>query len=80
MKLSPEHYAGLDKMARYFEHIEPFANHMQPDENTQMREFDKKLSHLTVAARRRQVFNAYHHDKGNSSIVNLNVIVNEKRF
>jgi hypothetical protein len=89
MKLSPEQYKGLGKISRYFEEIESIAEHMSASEDileeafrTNKMEVHNRLkpNQFEIAASRQQVFRRFHQENPQSSIVNLNVIINENRF
>ena len=85
MKLSIEHHHGLGKIARYYEKIESLAEHMTShDDGTEdslpHSRMEGRQTQMNVATRRQQVFRMYNEDHPASSIVNLNVIVNEDRF
>jgi hypothetical protein len=89
MKLSLEQYKGLGKISRYFERIESIAEHMSAAEDILEEAFRKnkmevhpsvKQNQLDITSRRRQVFRQFHEKDPKSSIVNLNVIINEDRF
>jgi len=89
MKLSLEQYNGLGKIARYFDRIESIAEHMSAGEDILEESFRKnkmevhsglKQNQLDITSRRQQVFRQFHEKSPRSSIVNLNVIINEDRF
>ena len=89
MKLSFEHHNGLGKIARYFEKIEPIAENMDASEGALEEVFRNnkmevhsglKPDQMKVSARRQEVFRQFQNKNSKSSIVNLNVIINEDRF
>jgi len=88
MKLSFEQHNGLGKIARYFEKIETIADNMSGNEDILEEAFRKNRmevhsglnQNLKLAAKRQQVFRQFHDTNSKSSIVNLNVIINEDRF
>jgi len=89
MKLSFEQHNGLGKIARYFEKIECIAEKMSASEDILEEAFRKnrmevhsglKQNQKLISAKRQQVFRKSSEGNQESSIVNLNVIINEKRF
>ena len=89
MKLSFEQHNGLGKIARYFEKIECIAEAMSAGEDLPEESFRKnkmevhntpEQHQLEISSKRRQVFRQFEDGKLKSSIVNLNIFINEERF
>jgi hypothetical protein len=89
MKLSLQQHNNLGKIARYFEKIECIAENFSGNEDILEDSFrknklqvhcDLKQSQMEISAKRQQVFRRFHDGNAKSSIVNLNVIINEDRF
>jgi len=89
MKLPLEQQNGLGKIARYFEKIECIAENMSGSEDILEESFRKnkmevhsglKQSQQLISGKRQQVFRKHYEGKRESSIVNLNVIINENRY
>lgn len=89
MKLSLEQHNGLGKIARYFEKIEYIAEHLTSGEDILEESFRKnkmqvhiglKQSQMEISEKRQQVFRKFHERNQKSSIINLNIIINEDRF
>jgi len=91
MKLSKEQLAQLDMMTGYFNKIEKIAERMGVEVDGLVDEFKQhnstvyfnlKQNLLAIANKRQQIFkHGFSGDHaGQTSIVNLHVIVNEERF
>ena len=89
MKLSLEQHSSLGKIARYFEKIEYIAENLSAGEDIPEESFRNnktqvhcglKLGQMEISAKRQQVFRQFHERNPKSSIVNLNIIINEDRF
>ena len=89
MKLSFEQHNGLGKIARYYEKIEPIAENMDDSESVLEEVLRKNMmevhcslrqNQMKISDRRQEVFRRFQDRESNSSIVNLNVIINEDRF
>lgn len=89
MKLSLEQHCGLGKIARYFEKIESLAENMVASESILEESFRRnkmevhcglKQNQMKISTRRQKIFQEFQDRDSKSSIINLNVIINEDRF
>ena len=83
MKLSLQQHNALSKMTQYFTMIEEFGDEINSAEETSdIADVKGVKANYTenIGSRRRQIFNEHNAGGSRGSIVNLSVIVNEKKF